>query len=327
MNLSDYTHRTIRIMGLAIFVVLMNMTVAMGQQFKVSSFRLLPNDISAYINPVRDLNQEACALVKIVGNRDFVFSSPLGVVLRKNEVGETWIYLPRGTVQLTIKHPQWGVMRDYRLPSPLESRMTYELVLEPPVIRQSIVETPLQNVDARLDTALHKSAKKSDLPFMKKRQALWCNVLFEVGIHKGGPSYGVILALMRRHGIYVHYQTDFNTTPSTEGDCEKDGSVKGSSSTPYYTGKTKDARYLLFAGGMHRLNSWFTFFEGIGYGKRTLAWEKSEGSYLRNTYYSADGLSAEIGSTFAFGKILMSAGLMTIKAKYWEPAIVFGYKF
>lgn len=34
-----------------------------AQEFKVASFRLLPNDITAWVNPVRDLNDEACALV------------------------------------------------------------------------------------------------------------------------------------------------------------------------------------------------------------------------------------------------------------------------
>ena len=28
------------------------------------SFRCLPNDITAWIDPVRDLNDEACALIK-----------------------------------------------------------------------------------------------------------------------------------------------------------------------------------------------------------------------------------------------------------------------
>lgn len=54
-----------------------------AQRFSVQSFRQLPNDISAYIQPVKDLNDEACALIKIVGSRDFVFSTPLGVVKRK----------------------------------------------------------------------------------------------------------------------------------------------------------------------------------------------------------------------------------------------------
>ena len=100
--------------------------------FKVSGFRVLPNDVSAFITPVRDLNGDACALVKVVAPPEFAFSSPLGIVKRQNEVGEIWLYLPRRTKLLTIKHPQWGVLRDYRFAQPLESRMVYELKIEVP---------------------------------------------------------------------------------------------------------------------------------------------------------------------------------------------------
>ena len=47
-----------------------------AQEFSVASFRQLPNDVSAFINNVRDLNDEACALIKVVAPSDFAFSSP-----------------------------------------------------------------------------------------------------------------------------------------------------------------------------------------------------------------------------------------------------------
>ena len=121
-------------MGKIILIILLCFLVRSidAQEFKVHSFRCLPNDITAWIDPVRDLNDEACALIKVVGDPDFVFSTPLGIVSRKNEVGEIWLYVPHGTVKLTIKHPRWGVLRDYRFPAALESRLTYELVIASP---------------------------------------------------------------------------------------------------------------------------------------------------------------------------------------------------
>ena len=92
----------------------------------------MPNDVSAFITPVRDLNDEPCALVKVEAPSDFAFSTPLGIVSRKDKVGEIWLYLPKGSKLLTIKHPEWGVLRDYRFSKPLESRMTYELKLKLP---------------------------------------------------------------------------------------------------------------------------------------------------------------------------------------------------
>ena len=87
--------------------------VSADSTFTVESFRQLPTDVSAFIDAVRDLNGEACALVKVVAPADFAFSSPLGIVKRLDEVGEIWLYLPKGTKTLTLKHPEWGVLRDY----------------------------------------------------------------------------------------------------------------------------------------------------------------------------------------------------------------------
>ena len=68
-----------------------------AQDFSVASFRLLPNDVSAFIDNVRDLNDEACALMKIEAPSDFAFSTPLGIVKRKDEVG-----LVRGIVIVSV---------------------------------------------------------------------------------------------------------------------------------------------------------------------------------------------------------------------------------
>jgi len=87
-----------------------------AQEFHVRSFRCLSNDITAWVDPVRDLNDEACALIKVVGDPDFVFSTPLGVVARREEVGEIWLYVPRGTMKLTIKHPRWGGVEGLSIP-------------------------------------------------------------------------------------------------------------------------------------------------------------------------------------------------------------------
>ena len=62
-------------------------TATSAVKFKVTGFKVLPNDVSAFITPVRDLNNEACALLKVVAQQDFAFSSPLGIVKRKDEVG------------------------------------------------------------------------------------------------------------------------------------------------------------------------------------------------------------------------------------------------
>lgn len=172
-----------------------------AQQFSVRSFRLLPNDITAYIAPVKDLNNEACALIKVVGDADFVFSTPLGIVQRKEEVGEIWIYVPNETVQITIKHPQWGVLRDFYFDSPLESRMTYELVLLPP--KDYFEQRRISGINSkpvRFRKSLQDSSDNlTSLPSVHR----WTNapyrylLLANVGISQTTPSWGMRMGIIK----------------------------------------------------------------------------------------------------------------------------------
>ena len=59
-----------------------------AQKFSVKSVNTQKNDISAFISPVRDLNGQACALLKVEAPKDFAFSTPLGIVKRVDETGE-----------------------------------------------------------------------------------------------------------------------------------------------------------------------------------------------------------------------------------------------
>lgn len=302
-----------------------------AQEFIVRSFRMLPNDITAYIEPVRDLNDEACALLKVVGDKDFVFSSPLGIVKRKNDVGEIWIYLPKGSVMITIKHPQWGVLRDYRFPHPLESRMTYELTLNPPLGYQRPVELPaLEKHPLLPDTTRHLIGHLPMPPTERPRRPRepWRRLLLiNMGLQGDGPSAGLRIALMRRHGAYLMAQKDFHAMPRTEGECDRNGIPTGATEAPYYTGRTENGRWMLMAGGIHRIVSDFCLYEGLGYGQRNLAWEQDNGTLLRNRDYSRRGLSAEAGCLYRFYRIAVSAGVMTIQGRYWEAAVGLGINF
>ena len=252
----------------AICVWLLCGSGALSQEFSVSSFRILPNDVSAFVNSVRDLNDEACALVKVEAPSDFAFSTPLGIVKRKDEVGEIWLYLPKGTKMLTLKHPEWGVLRDYRLGMALESRMTYELKLSlpKPVIAER--HDTIVQVRTVVDTITVANTKPK-LP-------LSLYALATIGAHDNGPSYGVFFAMMRRHGFFVHASTDFCSIGSTRGSCTKDGSIGGANEKPYYSGKTAKSNYTVAAGAIHRLSRNVCLFEGVGYGRSAVAWQLAE---------------------------------------------------
>ena len=288
--------------------------------FSVESFRQLTTDVSAFIDAVRDLNGEACALVKVVAPPDFAFSSPLGIVKRRDEVGEIWLYLPKGTKSLTLKHPRWGVLRNYPLGTKLESRMTYEMRLRLP--QTAIVE--------KHDTVVYTKTVVDTVTVAPVRRIvqLHAYTLVTASIHTDGPSWGLMFALMRRHGIYIHASTNLHSSPDAIGSCDHNGYMadrKGSK--PYYTGRTKTSEYAVTAGFMHRLGTHLNMFEGVGYGNQTTSWQlagSEGGGWLRNDGLTHKGVSAELGFLVQFGRLSVSASALTIAGKQWQGGIGFG---
>lgn len=312
-------------------IVLMTCTFAVrAQQFRVRGFRQLDNDISAYISPVRDLNDEACALVKIVGgSREFAFSTPLGIVKRKNDVGEVWLYLPRGSRLITLKHPQWGVLRDYQFPRPLESRITYELSLDIPLVFTTPEQRPLKGNPVAFDKSPHQVARlRSSTPprIYRPQEKLRLLLMATAGIGKEA-SGGLRIGLMRRHGAYISLQSDFHTLPAHTGECNRQGIPDGADGSPYYTGNTRQGRFSLQVGGIQRLNHAGTLllYEGVGYGEHRVTWETANGPWLRNRGLSARGFSAEAGAICRIRRWLFSAGVQTIAGKQWEGTVGAGF--
>ena len=104
-----------------------------AQNISVSSFKSLDTDLTANTAGTmeKDQNGETAALIKVVTTQTgFTFDGgALGIVKTKQTPGEVWVYIPRGSKKITIKHPQLGVLRDYFFPVAIESARTYEMVL------------------------------------------------------------------------------------------------------------------------------------------------------------------------------------------------------
>lgn len=296
-------------------------TDSTATEFKVSGFKVLPNDISAFITPVRDLNGDACALVKVVAQKEFAFSSPLGIVKRKNEVGEIWLYLPHGTKLLTIKHPRWGVLRDYRFSEPLEGRMAYELK----------IETPRPDVVHMRDTVFFTRIVTDTVIVDKHTPRLpWrMHGLLTVSLHDRGPSWGIMFAMLRRHGFFVHAQSDLRRLGTTPYTCDREGFLPGSEIKPYYTGETQRATHAFTAGMAHHLRQWLAVFYGIGYGRSSLAWQLADsegGGYALNDGLSCKGIAAEAGLLLSFKRFNLSASTLTIAGKQWQASLGVGFR-
>ncbi len=90
-----------------------------------------------------DQNGEVAALIKVVTTETgFIFEGGrLGIVDTKQEAGEIWVWVPRASRKITIKHPQLGVLRDYMFPVEIEAERTYEMVLTTDVIETHVKKT------------------------------------------------------------------------------------------------------------------------------------------------------------------------------------------
>lgn len=331
MNKIQLTEKTSK-MVLATLMWLFCQATMFSQEFSVASFQVLPNDVSAFIHHVRDLNDEACALIKVEAPSDFAFSTPLGIVKRKDEVGEIWLYVPRGTKMLTLKHPQWGVIRDYKLGKPLESRMTYEMKLNLP--KPAIAEK--HDTIIQIKTVTDTIA----IPQAKPKMALSIYALATIALHQDGLSYGIFFAMMHRHGFFLHASSDFKSIGKTEGNCDKDGNITKTSSTsnrtngntsnkPYYTGETRHSNYTITAGAIHHIYKSLRIFEGIGYGRSATAWQMGEsegGGYLLNDGLTHKGVAGEVGILGSIGRLTLSASAITIAGKQWQGSIGIGIK-
>ena len=331
MNKIQLTGKTSK-MVLATLMWLFCQATMFSQEFSVASFQVLPNDVSAFIHHVRDLNDEACALIKVEAPSDFAFSTPLGIVKRKDEVGEIWLYVPKGTKMLTLKHPQWGVIRDYKLGKPLESRMTYEMKLNLP--KPAIAEK--HDTIIQIKTVTDTIA----IPQAKPKMALSIYALATIALHQDGPSYGIFFAMMHRHGFFLHASSDFKSIGKTEGNCDKDGNITKTSSTsnrtngntsnkPYYTGETRHSNYTITAGAIHHIYKSLRIFEGIGYGRSATAWQMGEsegGGYLLNDGLTHKGVAGEVGILGSIGRLTLSASAITIAGKQWQGSIGIGIK-
>ncbi|MBO5978931.1 MAG: PEGA domain-containing protein [Bacteroidales bacterium] len=118
------------------FVLMLCVQLLYAQQFSVNSFFLAETDLTANTpgTMVYDQNGNLCALIKVETTmKDFTFDvGVLGIASTVYEPGEIWVYIPFGIRKLTVKHPEFGIIRDYPLTCEIEKGRTYILKLNLP---------------------------------------------------------------------------------------------------------------------------------------------------------------------------------------------------
>ena len=126
-----------------------------AQNMKVIDFKLLENDLTANTRGTEkpDQNGEKAALIKIqTPERGFSFDGGMqGIVATEEHVGEIWLYVPRRAQKLIIQHKDYGVLRDYFYPIPIEGGKTYELLVDIGTGRYATVTTAVAKAEVFID--------------------------------------------------------------------------------------------------------------------------------------------------------------------------------
>ena len=107
-----------------------------AQEMSVNIFYHDQTDLTAITRGTEkfDQNGNRCALIKLETTvKNFTFEvGVLGVVAVVEQSAETWIYVPYGIRKLSIKHPEYGMIRNYTLPCSIDMGCTYILKLNMP---------------------------------------------------------------------------------------------------------------------------------------------------------------------------------------------------
>lgn len=130
-----------------LFIAIVTSLSSFADGLRIVKFILLETDLTANMRGTerRDHNGDKAALIKIVcPDKELNFEGDaLGIVGTEQKTNELWLYVPRGSNRLTIKHPLYGEIRDYYYPVAIQGGRTYEMVLDPGTGRYTTITTTM----------------------------------------------------------------------------------------------------------------------------------------------------------------------------------------
>ena len=120
-----------RINAVAFLGLIMTFFPSIGHaqdSIKVVRFERLTRDLMASTRQVKDINGQICGIIKIETNDSlFIFEPNYGIIEEIKKIGERILYVPAGTKSISIRHPQYVMLRNYPLPEKIDSKATYIL--------------------------------------------------------------------------------------------------------------------------------------------------------------------------------------------------------
>lgn len=256
-----------------------------AQEIRVKSFQKLDRDLFARTNPRMDLNDDPCTVIRFItqgkglefeGN---VIGEPLYFA------GETVVYMTEGSKRVTIKHPDYGVLR-YEFPEQLDRQCVYEVPLK-------LIESPDNRTRSLIMGGVNISSKGKITP-------------------------SVMLGFVKKYGAYIKGVSDFKMkADAADFEVDNSGNYNG---VPVWL-EDADARLertALTVGGLYRPWKMLYAYAGAGYGWRNAVYEAPNGAWAKNTERSYKGVEAECGAILRFNGFSLMVGVQTNQFNYME---------
>ena len=117
------------------------------------------------------------------------------------------------------------------------------------------------------------------------------------------PAFGLMAAIVKQWGVYA--KCVYSPSEKTHGVYTASSGV-----LPWTTGKDKRSYMAFTAGAMYRLKCPVYAYAGLGYVNRKVAWQLTDGTYVKNKEYSYSGLTADYGLMLQVGQFTVNAGAM-----------------
>lgn len=268
--------------------------VAMGataQELKFKSFELRPVDMTAKTNPVLDLNEEACALIRVaIASSDVTFQG--NIVGEPKYVGGEWlVYVPADTRRIKVTRKGFLPIT-VEFDTAIDHFRTYELRIDTPT-------DPLNKVRAV--------------------------IMPTISLGYEPMSYGAMVGVVKKSGGFVRYKGNFESvSPSFSVD---ENGVDESGTSRWFNDVVKYKRWAATAGYMHRVAKMFYPYFGVGYGERVMAWQTDSGEYASVSSSTYKGVEVELGVLARFGVLAVGVGVQSNQFKFLEGNISVGLMF
>jgi len=248
-----------------------------------------------------------------------------------------------GVKFLTIKHKEFGVLRNYNFPQSIESGVVYQMKLSTEAKEVKIDTSTINKaVDSKIDAKMEEMNKKlaeleqlkQDIQNQPKQEETPVYVkplsdrdkfVMLTAAYSTSPqlSLGLSFGMLKTWGWYVSVASglEFDALKA-----QREDDAAGTAGY-YYDGNNTSARLSAHAGVMYRVAKPMAIKLGLGYGIRNLAFSTFDGDYVMINSASHKGLECSAGVHLSLGRMALAVDLLTIGFKYSEIKVGIGYNF